>query len=91
MSVMTARTISTCRLDLLPLHVGYAGEVAAVLSDPALHTFIGGTPDGAPVLRSRCQRMSAGSPDPAVAWLNRVVRLCEGQVLERLGATDRSS
>ncbi|RPK70940.1 hypothetical protein EES45_35205 [Streptomyces sp. ADI97-07] len=91
MSVMTARTISTCRLDLLPLHVEDAGEVAAVLSDPALHTFIGGTPDGAPVLRSRYQRMSAGSPGPAVAWLNRVVRLCEGQVLERLGAADRGS
>jgi hypothetical protein len=70
MSIMTARTISTRRLDLLPLHVEHAEEMAAVLSDPALHTFIGGTPDTAQVLRTRYQRMTAGSPDPAVAWLN---------------------
>ncbi|GGY16655.1 hypothetical protein GCM10010358_80370 [Streptomyces minutiscleroticus] len=74
MSIMTARTIGTPRLDLLPLHVGHAEEMAAVLSDPALHTFIGGTPDTAQVLRSRYQRMTAGSPDPAVAWLNWVIR-----------------
>lgn len=43
MSIMTARTISTRRLDLLPLHVEHAEEMAPVLSDPALHTFIGGT------------------------------------------------
>ncbi|MFF9484079.1 GNAT family N-acetyltransferase [Streptomyces sp. NPDC014676] len=72
---MTARTISTRRLDLLPLHVEHAEEMAAVLSDPALHTFIGGTPDTAQALRSRYQRMTAGSPDPAVAWLNWVIRL----------------
>ncbi len=74
MSIMTARTIGTPRLDLLPLHVGHAEKMAAVLSDPALHTFIGGTPDTAQVLRSRYQRMTAGSPDPAVAWPNWVIR-----------------
>ncbi|MFE1881392.1 GNAT family N-acetyltransferase [Streptomyces diastatochromogenes] len=67
--------ISTRRLDLLPLHVEHAEEMAVVLSDPALHTFIGGTPDTPQALRSRFQRMSAGSPDPAVSWLNWVIRL----------------
>ncbi|MFC3408307.1 GNAT family N-acetyltransferase [Streptomyces lusitanus] len=72
---MTARTISTRRLDLLPLRVEHAEEMAVVLSDPALHTFIGGTPETAQALRSRYQRMTAGSPDPAVTWLNWVIRL----------------
>ncbi|MFD5795260.1 GNAT family N-acetyltransferase [Streptomyces diastatochromogenes] len=67
--------ISTRRLDLLPLHVAYAEEMAVVLSDPGLHVFIGGTPDSPHALSSRFQRMSAGSPDPAVCWLNWVIRL----------------
>ena len=75
MSVLEAETISTTRLDLLPLQVAHAEEMAVVLSDPALHTFIGGTPDTPQALRSRYQRMTAGSPDPAVSWLTWVIRL----------------
>ncbi|MER6094249.1 GNAT family N-acetyltransferase [Streptomyces bluensis] len=75
MSTLAAQAISTRRLDLLPLHVKHAEEMAAVLSDPALHTFIGGTPDTPQALRSRYQRMTAGSPAPAVSWLNWVIRL----------------
>ncbi|MFF4509403.1 GNAT family N-acetyltransferase [Streptomyces sp. NPDC001401] len=75
MSTLKAQAISTRRLDLLPLHVEHTEEMAAVLSDPALHTFIGGTPDTPQALRSRYQRMTAGSPDPAVSWLNWVIRL----------------
>ncbi len=75
MSTLAARAIGTSRRDLLPLHVEHAEEMAAVLSDPALHTFIGGTPDTPRTLRSRYQRMTAGSPDPAVSWLNWVIRL----------------
>ncbi|MFJ5531669.1 GNAT family N-acetyltransferase [Streptomyces sp. NPDC093261] len=74
MSTLAAQAISTRRLELLPLHVEHAEEMAAVLSDPALHTFIGGTPDTPQALRSRYQRMTAGSPDPAVSWLNWVIR-----------------
>jgi RimJ/RimL family protein N-acetyltransferase len=74
-STLAAQPINTSRLDLLPLHVEHAEEMAAVLSDPALHTFIGGTPDAPQALRSRYQRMTAGSPDPAVSWLNWVIRL----------------
>ncbi|MFI6857892.1 GNAT family N-acetyltransferase [Streptomyces sp. NPDC050416] len=75
MSTLAAQDISSRRLDLLPLHVEHAEEMAAVLSDPVLHTFIGGTPDTPQALRSRFQRMTAGSPDPAVSWLNWVIRL----------------
>ncbi|MET8947594.1 GNAT family N-acetyltransferase [Streptomyces sp. NPDC004542] len=75
MSILVAQAVSTRRLDLLPLHVEHAEEMAAVLSDPALHTFIGGTPDTPQALRSRYQRMTSGSPDPAVSWLNWVIRL----------------
>ncbi|GGL92576.1 acetyltransferase [Streptomyces fumigatiscleroticus] len=72
---LTAQVFGTGRLDLLPLRVAHAEEMAAVLSDPALHTFIGGTPDTPQALRSRYRRLSAGSPDPAVSWLNWVIRL----------------
>lgn len=77
MSSIQAEVITTERLDLLPLRVEHAEEMSAVLSDPALHTFIGGTPDTPQALRSRYQRMVAGSPDPAVTWLNWVIRLRE--------------
>lgn len=72
---VTAPAIATARLDLLPLRAGHAEEMAAVLSDPALHTYIGGSPDTPRALRSRYERLTAGSPDPAVSWLNWVIRL----------------
>ncbi|MFD5388070.1 GNAT family N-acetyltransferase [Streptomyces sp. NPDC127074] len=75
MSTLAAQAIGTRRLELLPLHVEHAEEMAAVLSDPDLHTFISGTPDTPQALRSRYQRMTASSPDPAVTWLNWVIRL----------------
>ncbi len=67
--------ISTDRLDLLPLRVEHAQEMAEVLSDPALHTFIGGTPYTSEALRARYERLTAGSPDPAQRWLNWVIHL----------------
>jgi RimJ/RimL family protein N-acetyltransferase len=75
MNTVAAQAIRTARLDLLPLLVSHAEEMATVLSDPALHTFTGGTPDTPEALRLRYQRMTAGSPDPAVCWLNWVIRL----------------
>ncbi|MFI2736951.1 GNAT family N-acetyltransferase [Streptomyces sp. NPDC018711] len=68
-------TVRTARLDLLPLSVAHADEMARVLADPALHAFTGGTPLTAPELRARYERLVAGSPDPAVLWCNWVVRL----------------
>lgn len=67
--------IGTERLDLLPLRVEHAAEMAGVLADPALHTFTGGTPDSPQTLESRYRRLVAGSPDPVVRWLNWVIRL----------------
>ncbi len=39
MTATRAEPISTGRLDLLPLRVEYAKEMAAVLADPALYIF----------------------------------------------------
>lgn len=76
-----AEPIPTPRLDLLPLRVEHAHEMAAVLSDPALHAFIGGTPLPYDELRARYQRLVAGSPDPAVSWCNWVISLRDEQRL----------
>ncbi|MGD6747453.1 GNAT family N-acetyltransferase [Streptomyces sp. BH106] len=84
MDRMQLSTFTTGRLAMLPLRVEYAEEMAGVLGDPALHTFIGGTPDTVEELRARYRRMLAGSPDPAVTWLNWVVQL-QGE--ERLVGT----
>ncbi|MCX4880991.1 MULTISPECIES: GNAT family N-acetyltransferase [unclassified Streptomyces] len=67
----------TARLDVVPLRVGHAAEMAAVLSDPALHTFIGGAPASPEDLRARYERLVAGSSDPSVTWCNWVLRLRE--------------
>ncbi|WP_405872487.1 GNAT family N-acetyltransferase [Streptomyces sp. NBC_00005] len=71
---MYADTIRTPRLDVLPLHVSHAAEMTVVLSDPALHTFIGGSPSSPDDLRLRYERLVAGSPDPSVSWCNWVLR-----------------
>ncbi|WP_411103270.1 GNAT family N-acetyltransferase [Streptomyces sp. cmx-4-9] len=56
----------------------HAQELAGVLDDPALHTFIGGAPQSARALRARYARLAAGSPDPAVVWGNWALRLRAG-------------
>ncbi|WP_406628998.1 GNAT family N-acetyltransferase [Amycolatopsis sp. WGS_07] len=89
--MVTAQLIETARLDLVPLSVSHAEEMAAVLSDPALHTYIGGTPDTPEALRSRYQRMTAGSPDPAVSWLNWVLRPRGSGLVGTVQATVRGS
>ncbi|WP_155054784.1 GNAT family N-acetyltransferase [Streptomyces blattellae] len=66
--------IPTPRLDLLPLQVEHAQEMATVLADPALHTYIGGTPLTREALHARYERLVAGSPDPSVTWCNWVLR-----------------
>jgi RimJ/RimL family protein N-acetyltransferase len=72
---MTPVAIHTERLNLVPLEVAHADEMAAVLADPALHTFIGGEPSSATELRARYERLVAGSPDPEVSWCNWVIAL----------------
>lgn len=88
MSTFVAETISTERLELVPLVVEHAEEMAVVLADPALHTFIGGSPDTVETLRARYRRMLAGSPDTEVSWLNWVIRLRdEGSLAGTVQAT----
>ncbi|MCG8923115.1 GNAT family N-acetyltransferase [Lentzea sp. CC55] len=67
--------ISTARLDLIPLRVDHAAEMAEVLADPALHTFTGGAPLTPEALQARYERLTAGSPDPGTRWLNWVITL----------------
>jgi RimJ/RimL family protein N-acetyltransferase len=70
-----AEVIATQRLTLVPLAAQYAEEMAEVLGDPRLHTFIGGAPQTARELRARYERLVAGSGDAGVSWCNWVVRL----------------
>ncbi|MHC5259573.1 GNAT family N-acetyltransferase [Streptomyces sp. UC4497] len=78
---MQLSTFTTGRLVMLPLRVEHAEEMTGVLGDPALHTFIGGTPGTVEELRARYRRMLAGSPDPDVTWLNWVVQLRDEECL----------
>ncbi|NYV73764.1 GNAT family N-acetyltransferase [Streptomyces sp. UH6] len=75
MITLKPETVHTDRLDLLPLQVEHADEMAAVLSDPGLHAFIGGTPDTVQDLRARYERLVAGSPSPGESWCNWVIQL----------------
>jgi len=74
-SVITAQPVPGSRLTLVPLSAGHAGEMAAVLADPDLYTFTGGSPPTRQELRARYERWAAGSPDPAVSWCNWVIQL----------------
>jgi RimJ/RimL family protein N-acetyltransferase len=80
-SAVHAEPISTARLDLLPLRVEHAAEMATVLADPALHTFIGGAPSTPKTLHTRYERLVAGSGDPSVSWCNWVLRLRDADCL----------
>ncbi|MFF8590686.1 GNAT family N-acetyltransferase [Streptomyces sp. NPDC015220] len=85
---LRAEPVRTARLDLLPLRVEHADEMAGVLSDPALHAFIGGAPLGVAELRARYARLVAGSPDPEVQWCNWVLRLrADGRLVGTVQAT----
>jgi len=89
-------TVHTGRLTLLPLAVEHAEEMATALSDPDLHTFIGGAPATAQALRTRYERMVVGSPDPTVSWCNWVIQLNDagcltGTVQATITADDHGS
>ncbi|MEU9520649.1 GNAT family N-acetyltransferase [Streptomyces sp. NPDC048224] len=81
MITLRPATIRTDRLTLLPLRAEHADEMATVLSDPGLHTFIGGAPDTAEALRTRYERWTAGSPDPAASWCNWAIQLRDATCL----------
>jgi len=63
------------RLALEPLRVEHADEMAPVLDDPTLHTFIGGNPATLQELHVRyAQQVVGQSPDGSQRWLNWIVR-----------------
>jgi RimJ/RimL family protein N-acetyltransferase len=73
--VLAAAPITTARLELEPLRIEHASELARVLDDQALHAFTGGAPSTEEELRERYTRQVAGhSPDGTRDWLNWVVR-----------------
>ncbi len=75
MSAIAALPVVTHRLTLVPLSAEHADEMAAVLADPDLYTFTGGSPPTRQELRARYERWIAGSPDPAVSWCNWVIQV----------------
>lgn len=67
--------LTSDRLELEPLRPEHADEMAPLLDDVALHTFIGGRPATCDQLRGRYTRQVVGrSPDGSQRWLNWVVR-----------------
>ncbi|WUA85321.1 GNAT family N-acetyltransferase [Streptomyces sp. NBC_00207] len=85
---MRPGALATRRLDLLPLLPAHADEMSLVLADPALHAFTGGAPLARDELRTRYERLTAGSPDPATVWANWVLRLRgQGRLVGTVQAT----
>lgn len=81
--------LSSKRLDLEPLRSEHADEMAPLLDDRGLHTFIGGEPATREELRGRYARQVVGrSPDGSQRWLNWVVRRRDrGQAVGTVQAT----
>lgn len=70
-----AQPLRSERIALEPLRVEHADEMAPLLDDPTLHTFIGGEPPTTRELRARYARQVVGrSPDGLERWLNWIVR-----------------
>ena len=70
-----AQDLSSERLELELLRVEHAEEMAPLLDDVALHSFIGGQPATRDELRRRYTRQVVGrSPDGSQRWLNWVLR-----------------
>jgi RimJ/RimL family protein N-acetyltransferase len=66
----------TERLDLEPLAVAHAAELAPLLDDASLHEFTGGAPLSAAALAARYARLAARrSPEGDQMWGNWVVRV----------------
>ncbi len=72
---MIATKFSTERLELLPLAVEYAEEMAGVLAAPELYGFTGGEPPSVGELTERYQRQTAGPGRAGEYWLNWVISL----------------
>ena len=67
--------LSSDRLNLEPLRLDHADEMAVLLDDTLLYTFTGGEPATSEQLRDRYARQIRGfSPDGSERWYNWVVR-----------------
>lgn len=65
----------SARLEFEALRADHADELAPLLDDVELHTFIGGEPATLDELRARYTRQAVGhSPDGSQRWLNWVAR-----------------
>ena len=69
-----AEQIETQRLILEPLRVDHAGDMVAVLADPAMYEFTGGAPPSEGELQARYARQVRGA-----GWLNWILRLRESR------------
>lgn len=77
-------------VNLVPLRVQHARELAPLLGDARLHTFIGGAPASLPELEARYRRQVRGySPGGTERWLNWVVRRQRGEAVGTVQATIR--
>lgn len=70
-----ATRCTTDRLDLEPVTIAHADEMASVLASPELYAFTGGEPPSAERLRTRYAAQARGeSPDGSAGWLTWIVR-----------------
>lgn len=85
----TVEPLAAERLVLEPLRVEHAVEMAPVLVDAALYTFIGAAPPTESELADRYARQATGrSPDGGQGWLNWIVReLSNGRLVGSVQAT----
>ena len=83
-----AAPLTSRRLSLEPLRPEHADEMAPVLADPELHTFIGGEPATREQLRQRYARQAGGhSADGSQLWFNWILRREDGQTVGTVQAT----
>lgn len=83
-----AALLTSPHLALEPLSAEHADEMAPVLADPQLHTFIGGEPATREQLRSRYERQAVGrSADGSQLWFNWILRNANEQAVGTVQAT----
>jgi RimJ/RimL family protein N-acetyltransferase len=89
---LAAEPLPTARLDLEPVRVNHAAEVARAFADAGLHTFTGGEPATEEEWRARLVRRVVGhSPDGSETWLNWMVRRRDtGELVGVMQATVRN-
>jgi RimJ/RimL family protein N-acetyltransferase len=83
-----ADELPTERLALARLRVSDAREMQAVLAEPALYRFTGGSPPSLEELEQRDRAQIAGPHAPDLSWHNWIVRLrTEGPAVGFVQAT----